>query len=120
MAMSFQECIAIDLKFYKERILLHLINHTTRLSVSSFVKSQEPEFILKAIFKSWMQIYHAPEKLLTYDDGEFANSKFIHMAESMNITVKVIAAKSPFSNGQSIRGIMTSQHEFNIDMVPEC
>ena len=88
----------MDLKFYKGRILLHLIDHPTRLSVSSFLKSKEPEVILKAIFKSWIQIYGAPEKFLTDNSGEFANLKFIDMAESMNITVKVSAAKSPFSN----------------------
>ena len=88
----------MDFKFYKGRILLHLIDHTTRLSVSSFVKSKEPEVILKAIFKSWIQIYSAPENFLTDNGGEFANSKFIDMAESMNITVKLIAAESPFSN----------------------
>ena len=98
MATSFQECIAMDLKFYKERILLHLIDHATRLSVSSFVRSKEPKVILKAIFKSWIQIYGAPEKFLTDNGGEFANSKFLDMAESMNITVKVTAAESPFSN----------------------
>ena len=43
------------LKFYRGRILLHLINHATRLSVSSF-------------------------------------------CQSINITVKVTAAESPFSN----------------------
>ena len=98
MATSFQECIAMDLKFYKGRILLHLIDHATRLSVSSFLKSKEPEVILKAIFKSWIQIYSATETFLTDNDKEFANSKFIDMAESMNITVKVTAAESPFSN----------------------
>ena len=76
MATSFQECIAMDLKFYKERILLHLIDHTTRLSVSSFVKSKEPEVILKAIFISWIQIYGAPEKFLTDNSGEFTNSEY--------------------------------------------
>ena len=95
MATSFQECIAMDLKFYKGRILLHLIDHATRLSVSSFFKSKEPEVILKAIFKSWIQIYSATETFLTDNDKEFANSKFIDMAESMN---KVTAAESPFSN----------------------
>ena len=98
MATSFQECIAMDLKFYKGRILLHLIDHATRLSVSSFLKSKEPEVIRKAIFKSWIQIYSATETFLTDNDKEFANSKFIDMAESMNITVKVTAAESPFSN----------------------
>ena len=100
MTTSFQECIAMDLKFYKGRILLHLIDHdTTRLSVSSFVKSKEPEVILNAIFKSWVQVYGAPEKFLTDNGREFAKSKFIDMAKSINITVKVTAAESQFSNG---------------------
>ena len=99
MATSFQECVAMDLKFYKGKILLHLIDHATRLSVSSFVKSKEPETILNGIFKSWIQIYGAPEKFLTDNGGEFANSNFIDMAELMNIMVKVTAAESPFSNG---------------------
>ena len=35
---------------------------------------------------------------MTDNGGEFANSKFLDMAESMNITVKVTAAESPLSN----------------------
>ena len=108
MATLFQECIAMDLKFDKGRILLHLIDHTTRLSVSSFVKSSEPEVILKAIFKSWIQIYGAPEKFFIDNGKEFASSKFVDMAESMNITVKVRVAESPFSNG------LVERHNFII------
>ena len=61
--------------------------------------SKEPEVILKAIFKSWIHIHGASEKCLTDNGREFANSKSIDMAECMNITVKVTAAESPFSNG---------------------
>ena len=92
MATTFHECTTMDLKFYEGRILLYIIHHATRLWVSSFVKSKEPEVILQAIFKSWIQIYGAPEKFLTDIVGEFVNSKFIDMAESMNISVKVTAA----------------------------
>ena len=54
MATLFQEHIAMDLKFYKERILLYLIDQTIRLPASSFVKSKKTKVILKAIFKSWI------------------------------------------------------------------
>ena len=64
MATSIQKCIAMDLKFYKGSISLNLIDHAIRLSVSSFGKSKEPEVILKAIFKSWIPIYGAPDKFL--------------------------------------------------------
>ena len=95
MARSCQECIAMDSKFYKGRILLHLIDHATKLSVSNFVKSKKAEVILK----SWIQIFDAPEKYLTDNSREFATLKFIDMTESLNITVKVTAAESSFSNG---------------------
>ena len=108
MATSFQQCIAMDLKFYKGRILLHIIDHAARLSVSSFVKSKEPKVILKVIFKSWIQIYSASEKSLTDNGKEFANSNFIDTAESMNITAKVTAAESPFSDG------LVEKHNFII------
>ena len=94
MATSFQKCITKDLKCYKEKILLHLINHATRLLVSRFVKSKKLEVILNAIFKSWIQIYGAPEDFLTDNSGNFANSKVIDMDESMNITVKVTEVES--------------------------
>ena len=45
---------------------------------------------------------------MTDNGGEFANSKFINMAESMNNTVKVTAAESPFSNG------LVERHNFII------
>ena len=37
------------------------------------------------------------------NSGEFANLKFTDIAESMNITVKVTTAESPFSNGLAER-----------------
>ena len=33
MATTFQECVAVDLKFYNGNILLHLVNHATRQQV---------------------------------------------------------------------------------------
>ena len=50
----------------------------------------------------------APEKFLTDNDREFAHSKFTDMAQSMNITVEVTAAESPFSNG------LVERHSFII------
>ena len=89
----------MNLKFYNGNILLHLVNHATRLSSSKIIKSKEPKEITDKIFKIWIQIYGAPEKCLTDNRGEFANSQFLEMCEAMNITVKVTAAESPFSNG---------------------
>ena len=51
------------------------------------------------IFKIWVPVYDAPEKFLTDNGGEFANSKFIEMAGFLNVTVKSTAGESSWSNG---------------------
>jgi len=65
MATKFLECVAMDLKFYNGKILLHLVDHATRLSASTIVPSKNPDVIIRAIFKSWIQIFGAPEKFLS-------------------------------------------------------
>ena len=55
--------------------------------------------IIKAIFSCWIQIYGSAEKMLADNGGEFGNSKFLEVCESMNIRVITTAAESRFSNG---------------------
>ena len=99
----------MDPKFYyTNKILLHLADHATRLSATTVIPSKDPDTIIKAIFSCWIQIYGSIEKFLTDIGGEFANSKFPEMCESMNIRVVTKAAESPFSNG------MIEQHNLII------
>ena len=99
MATEFQETVAMDLKFYDSKILIHLVDYCTRLSASSFIPNKNSDTILTFIFKIWVSIYGAPEKFLTDNGGEFVNEKFIEMAESLGITAKTTAAETPWSNG---------------------
>ena len=69
MVTAFHECVAVDLKTYKGKLLLHLIHHATRLSASTFVPSKEPNIINNAIFRSWIQIFSAPDTFLTDNGG---------------------------------------------------
>ena len=80
-------------------MLLHLVDHTTRLSATTAIPSKDPDTIIKAIFSCWIKIYGSAEKFLTDNGGEFANSKFIEMCKSMNIKVITTAAESTVSNG---------------------
>ena len=54
---------------------------------------------VKDISNCWIQIYGSAEKFLIGNGGEYANSKFLEMCESMNIRVITTAAESPFNNG---------------------
>ena len=88
MATEFQETVAMDLKFYDSKIILHLVDHCTQLSASSFIPNKNPDTILTFIFKIWVSVYGAPETFLTDNGGEFAKAKLIEMAESLGISCR--------------------------------
>ena len=99
LATSFKECIAMDLKFYKGHILLHLVDHATRLSASTEIKLKNPYVIIEAILHIWIQVYEPAENFLSGNGGEFVSQDFLDICEAMNTCVHTTAAKSPFSNG---------------------
>ena len=49
MATRFQEIIAMDLKVYDSRIMLHLIDHATRLPVAKWIPNKQPETVVEDI-----------------------------------------------------------------------
>ena len=99
MATKFGECVAMDLKMFRGNILLHLIDHATRLSACAIVRSKRPEEIIRQIFRVWISVYGCPEKFLMDNGGEFSNEHFRQLCEKVNITVKTTGAESPWSNG---------------------
>ena len=99
MSSRFQECVAMDLKMYNGRQILHLVDMCTRLSAGIFILNKQKETIIEAIFRVWIAVYGAPEKFLSDNGGEFANSEFLSFCEQFGIRVKTTAAESPWSNG---------------------
>ena len=98
-ADHFNDTVALDLKFFEGHIILHVIDHLTRYSAATICKNKESETILRGVIKCWISIFGPPKKFMVDNGGEFANSKFIELAESMNIRIITTAAYSPWSNG---------------------
>ena len=99
MATRFLQCVAMDLKFYDDKILLHLIDHASRLSISTRIPCKKPAAVLNAIFKNFIAIFGSVEKFLTDNGGEFVNPEFVEMCEKFNVNIKTTPAESPWSNG---------------------
>ena len=95
------------LKFYKGKIILHLVDHATRLSVSSLVPSKKPDVIIESILKNWISVFGSADQFLSDNGGEFANEKFMEMCESLNINFKTTSVESPWSNGLIERHSLT-------------
>ena len=99
MATRFQETVAMDLKFYDKKIILHLIDLCTRLSAATTIKDKNPPTVVEGILKIWVSVYGSCEKFLVDNGGEFANQELISFAEQFDIYIKTTAAESPWSNG---------------------
>lgn len=101
LATQFNETVAMDLKTYSNNSIyfLHLIDHATRFSQAVVIRSKRAEVIAKEFMMSWIAIFGCPEKVLSDNGGEFANSTFIDLCENMNINHMTTAAESPWSNG---------------------
>ena len=101
-ATNFNECVAMDLKtwsFHGNVLLIHLVDHLTRYSASSVIRSKRKEVIIESIFKIWISIFGSPMAVLVDNGGEFNNGEFTSLCENFNINIKTTAAESPWSNG---------------------
>lgn len=101
LSSDFNDTIAMDLKIFKNNdiYLMHVIDHLTRFSAGSVIRSKKKEVIVNELFKHWIGVFGCPRRILSDNGGEFANSEFIEMCESLNINFITTAAESPFSNG---------------------
>ena len=101
LASVFNETVAMDLKIYKNNAIyfLHLIDHATRFSQAVVIRSKKAETIAKNFMMSWVAVFGCPEKVLSDNGGEFANSTFVDLCENLNINFMTTAAESPWSNG---------------------
>ena len=99
LASEFNEVVALDLKFYRGKIILHLIDHVSRFSAAAVVRSKKPSEIIAKIFQCWISVFGPPKRFLHDNGGEFVNSEFLELCESFNIVVLTTAAESPWSNG---------------------
>ena len=98
-AVKFQQAVAMDLKFFEGKIILHLIDHATRLSAAAVIPNKNLSTVVKAILRIWVAVYGASEKFLTDNGGEFVNTEFLELADSCGINVATTGAEAPWSNG---------------------
>ena len=102
-ASSFNESVAMDLKFFGSLMVLHIIDHFTRYSAACVIPSKSRDIIIANVLKIWVSIFGTPLQLLCDMGKEFNNEDYREMGEKLNTTVKSTAAESPWSNGVNER-----------------
>ena len=98
-ADSFNQTIALDLKFLDSEIILHCVDLLTRFSAATLITNKTKETVGSAFMKMWFGIFGIPEQTLCDNGKEFCNKDFLDMCQNLNINMKTTAAFAPFSNG---------------------
>ena len=69
LSRDFNDLMSMDLKEINGYRILHMIDHATRYSVATIVKSKEKEEIVKAIFQNWVALFGPPKEILSDNGG---------------------------------------------------
>ena len=61
LVSSFEKRVAMDLQFYHNKILLHFVDHATRISAKTVIPPSEPDTIIKPTFSCLIQMWVSRE-----------------------------------------------------------
>ncbi|CAC5412668.1 unnamed protein product [Mytilus coruscus] len=94
MAKQFNEKVTIDLKQYKDRWILHLIDMWSRYTVSFFINRKKPTNVIEALMENWVGIFGVMGALILS-----SSDKMREVATILNVKVCTTAGMSPYQNG---------------------
>ena len=81
-AQKFNDVLSLDLKFWRGKIILYMIDHWSRLTVGCFISSKKPCEIVDAVWMHWISVgYGRPECVHSDAGGEFANEEAVEMED---------------------------------------
>jgi hypothetical protein len=99
MASRFNEKVAMDLKQWNGRWILHIIDMWSRYTLSAFVDRKKSCNIIDGLMKEWVGRFGVMGSLMTDNGGEFNSDEVREITSILNIRLCTTAADSPFQNG---------------------
>ena len=98
-ASHFNDSVAIDLKFFGKKIVLHMIDEFTRYSRCIVIRNKEAETVVGGIIQGWISIFGTSKQFLADNGLEFDNELLRNVGDKFSINIKATAAHAPYSNG---------------------
>ena len=99
MATKFNEKVAMDLKQWNSRWILHIIDMWSRYTVSIFIDRKQPSNVIDALMTHWIGRFGVMGALMTDNGGEFNSNEMREVASILNVTLCTTSGESPFQNG---------------------
>jgi len=99
MASKFNEKVAMDLKQWNGRWILHMIDMWSRYTVSVFINRKRTSDVIDAMMTHWIGTFGVMGSVMTDNGGEFSSDEMREVASILNVKVCTTAGESPFQNG---------------------
>ena len=99
MASQFNEKVAMDLKQWSGRWILHIIDIWSRYTISVFIDRKRSNDVINAVMQHWIGIFGVIGSIMTDNGGEFSSNEMREIMSILNVRVITTAAESPFQNG---------------------
>ena len=99
MASRFNEKVAMDLKKWKDRWILHMIDMWSRYTVSVFIERKKTTDVIEKVMSNWIGVFGVMGAIMTDNGGEFSSDEMREVASILNVKLCTSAAESPFQNG---------------------
>ena len=99
MATKFNEKVAMDLKQWNDRWILHIIDMWSRYTLSVFVTRKKPSNVIDTLMTHWVGKFGVIGALMTDNGGEFNSDEMREVASILNVQLCTTAGESPFQNG---------------------
>ena len=105
---DFNEIVAMNLKYYKGRWVLHMIEMWSRYTISCIhslekkkkkKKKKKTSNVIEALMKNWVGVFGVMEALMTDNGGEFNSDEMREISSILNVRPYTTAGMSPYQNG---------------------
>ena len=99
LSNDFNQVVSMDLKLFKGKNILYMIDTFTRYTVATVIKSKEPEQVIKAFMEKWIRYFQKPRSIITDNGGEFTAHLTREVCSRLDISMLTTPAGSPWGNG---------------------
>ena len=76
LSKEFNDSVAMDLKFFDQSIILHMIDLTTRYSVAVVIPNKKKDTIVEHVIMNLVNTFGVPNRFLSDNGGELNNDDF--------------------------------------------
>ena len=99
MANDFNQILSVDLKIWKDKYILYMIDVFTRFTVGEIIKNKQPETIVQTIMRNWIKYFGIMGGIISDNGGEFTSHLMNEVTSQIGVFHHTTGAESPWQNG---------------------